>query len=557
MEDSLRPGSQGDEHYGEDSLSRQRQTTLVAILLLGLLFSSIDASIISTSLVSISVDLHDFLNSPWVALSYLLAYMGTLPQKWFAILFAKLSDIFGRKALLAAAWTLFAGFSLACGLASDMRSLIIYRAFQGIGGSGLYSLAQIGLFEVGPSDKPSLLGALIGMTLAISFVLGPILGGIITRFAGWRWIFYVNVPFGITALVGIFFAWPKGTYVARGGLYEILRKADMVGNILILSASSFLIYSLQEASTFNYAWHDPVIVLTLSLAAVSWALFISWEVYLGYYRYQSIQPVFPMRLVLQRPFVAALSCSFFSGFAYLAIIIILPERFQIVNGDDSLMAGIHLLPQLGACAFGSFLAGAISSKRNNTAITLILASSLQLIGVGLLSTLSNVLTAIEAQYGYQTIFGLGVGLSFASATILISVRSHPEDLAVAQGAIAQARVFGGAIGIAVCMIIVNTQIQSDLTETIPPEDLRALQHNPLVVQYFTIENQQKVKTSYATAFTDDIKVMICISAAGLIASLFAFELDPPPMPSHTMAKDTLGARLDQSETELDEIARYP
>ncbi|KAH8193894.1 hypothetical protein TruAng_011941 [Truncatella angustata] len=431
MEDSLRPGSQGDEHYGEDSLSRQRQTTLVAILLLGLLFSSIDASIISTSLVSISVDLHDFLNSPWVALSYLLAYMGTLPQKWFAILFAKLSDIFGRKALLAAAWTLFAGFSLACGLASDMRSLIIYRAFQGIGGSGLYSLAQIGLFEVGPSDKPSLLGALIGMTLAISFVLGPILGGIIT------------------------------------------------------------------------------------------------------------------------------SCSFFSGFAYLAIIIILPERFQIVNGDDSLMAGIHLLPQLGACAFGSFLAGAISSKRNNTAITLILASSLQLIGVGLLSTLSNVLTAIEAQYGYQTIFGLGVGLSFASATILISVRSHPEDLAVAQGAIAQARVFGGAIGIAVCMIIVNTQIQSDLTETIPPEDLRALQHNPLVVQYFTIENQQKVKTSYATAFTDDIKVMICISAAGLIASLFAFELDPPPMPSHTMAKDTLGARLDQSETELDEIARYP
>lgn len=114
------------------------------------------------------------------------------------------------------------------------------------------------------------------------------------------------------------------------------------------------------------------------------------------------------------------------------------------------MAGIHLLPQLGACAFGSFLAGAISSKRNNTSITLIIASGLQLIGVGLLSTLSEVLTAIEPQYGYQTLFGLGVGLSFASVTILTSVCSHPHDLAVAQGAIAQARVFGGAIGIAVC-----------------------------------------------------------------------------------------------------------
>lgn len=132
------------------------------------------------------------------------------------------------------------------------------------------------------------------------------------------------------------------------------------------------------------------------------------------------------------------------------MIIILPERFQIVNGDDSLMAGIHLLPQLGACAFGSFLAGAISSKRNNTSITLIISSCLQLIGLGLLSTLSSVSTAIEAQYGYQTIFGLGIGLSFASATILTSVRANQTDLAVAQGAIAQARVLGGAIGIAIC-----------------------------------------------------------------------------------------------------------
>lgn len=114
------------------------------------------------------------------------------------------------------------------------------------------------------------------------------------------------------------------------------------------------------------------------------------------------------------------------------------------------MAGIHLLPQLGACAFGSFLAGAISKKRNNTAFTLIAASCLQLIGLGLLSTLAEVNTAIEAQYGYQTIFGLGIGLSFASVTILTSVRAHREDLAVAQGALAQARVLGGAIGIAIC-----------------------------------------------------------------------------------------------------------
>lgn len=144
------------------------------------------------------------------------------------------------------------------------------------------------------------------------------------------------------------------------------------------------------------------------------------------------------------------SCSFLAGFTYLAIIIVLPERFQIVNGVDSLMAGIHLLPLLGACAFGSFLAGAISSKRNRTSLTLMLASTLQCVSLACFTTVKNVLSAIAVTYAWQIIFGLGIGLSFASVTILTSVRAHPADLAVAQGAIAQARVFGGAIGIAVC-----------------------------------------------------------------------------------------------------------
>ncbi|KAK6198441.1 Type I Iterative PKS [Pestalotiopsis sp. IQ-011] len=389
MVDSVRSSAPPHAHYGQDPHQRMKQIMLVIIL---------DASIVSTSLVTISVNLSDFVNSPWVALSYLLAYMG------FAVLFARLSDIFGRKALLVTAWTLFTAFSLACGLAPDMKSLIAFRAFQGIGGSGLYSLAQTGLFEVGPKDKPSLLGALIGMTLAISFVLGPVLGGSITNFCSWRWIFYINL----------------------------------------------LVFSLQQAGAFNYAWNSPVIIAALSISLLSWIAFVTSEVYLGRRHHPYLRPVLPVRIISQRPFLAALSCSFFAGIQYLALIIILPERFQIVNGDSSLMAGIHLLPQLGACAFGSFLAGVVSSKRNNTAYTLIAASCLQLVGLILLSLLSDVDTEIYAQYGYQVIFGLGIGLSFASVTILTSVRSHQDDLAVAQGALAQARVFGGAIGIAVC-----------------------------------------------------------------------------------------------------------
>ncbi|KAI4604318.1 hypothetical protein KJ359_000453 [Pestalotiopsis sp. 9143b] len=471
MVDSVRLSAPPHAHYGHDPHQRMKQIMLVIILLLGLLFSSLDASIVSTSLVTISVNLSDFVNSPWVALSYLLAYMG------FAVLFARLSDIFGRKALLVTAWTLFTAFSLACGLAPDMKSLVAFRAFQGIGGSGLYSLAQTGLFEVGPKDKPSLLGALIGMTLAISFVLGPVLGGSITNFCSWRWIFYINVPFGILALVGLFFAWPRTNTRCRSTLWTSIRGIDLFGNAMIISASSLLVFSLQQAGAFNYAWNSPAIIAALSISFLSWIAFVTSEVYLGRRHHPYLRPVLPVRIISQRPFLASLSCSFFAGFQYLALIIILPERFQIVNGDSSFMAGIHLLPQLGACAFGSFLAGVVSSKRNNTAYTLIAASCLQLVGLIFLSLLSDVDTEIYAQYGYQVIFGLGIGLSFASVTILTSVRSHQDDLAVAQGALAQARVFGGAIGIAVCMIIVNTGFQSNLGETLGPKDMSALLHN--------------------------------------------------------------------------------
>lgn len=231
------------------------------------------------------------------------------------------------------------------------------------------------------------------------------------------------------------------------------------------------------------------------------------------------------------------------------------------------MAGIHLLPQLGACAFGSFLAGVVSRKRNNTAYTLIAASCLQLVGLILLSLLSDVDTEIYAQYGYQVIFGLGIGLSFASVTILTSVRSHQDDLAVAQGALAQARVFGGAIGIAACskfptslmslvlylmivVIIVNTGFQSNLGETLGPKDMSALLHNAQTAKFFPQNTLDAIRSVYATAFTESIKVMIVLSAVGLITSFFSFERHPPAMPHQETKKDTIGGQSESSQVEL-------
>ncbi|RYP41388.1 hypothetical protein DL767_001026 [Monosporascus sp. MG133] len=337
--------------------------------------------------------------------------------------------------------------------------------------------------------------------------------------------------------------------------WDAIRKVDLLGNVLILCATTLMVFALQEAGAFAYTWNSPVIVLTLSIAGLSSVMFITWEVFLGIKRITKVEPILPLRLITHRVYMGTLVCTLFTGFTYLSLLIIIPERFQIVNAENALWSGIHLLPMLGATAFGSFLAGALSSKRNNTSITLIASLCLQLIGTGLLSTLSNVTTEIKAQYGYQVILGLGIGLSLGAATILVSLQARHVDLAVAQGAIAQARVFGGAVGIAICSIILNTKIEDQLAGAMDPDEIEALHRSPTNTSYLPQEQQQLVRRVYASAFTSDMILMIGVCAAGIICSLLTFERRPPPMPSAPgqTSKDEMASRGQSSETELDEL----
>lgn len=245
-------------------------------------------------------------------------------------------------------------------------------------------------------------------------------------------------------------------------------------------------------------------------------------------------------------------CTFCTGFVYLTILVVLPERFQIVNGDSALLSGVHLLPMLGATALGAFSAGAVSRQRNNTSWTLLAAHGLQLLGVALMLILQGITTEIKAQYGFQVLLGLGIGLSLGSATIMASIQSEKADLAVAQGIVAQARVLGGSIGIAICSVLFNTRVAKDLSDVMDPEDLSALHHSPTIAPWLPAELQLKVKSVFASAFTDDVKLMIGVAAIGLVTSCFTYERRPPPMPGSGAAKDAVGT--EQSETELDDFA---
>lgn len=212
---------------------------------------------------------------------------------------------------------------------------------------------------------------------------------------------------------------------------------------------------------------------------------------------------------------------------------------------------------LGACATGSFLGGAISSKRNNTSFTLVAASCFQLLGVGLMTMVSGTDDSPASQYGYQAIFGLGVGLSFSGATIMTNIlASEQSERASAQGAVAQARVLGGCFGLSICTVIFNSHVNRYLHDHLTAEQLDSLHRSPLSTLQLPLDQQDLVKTVYAGAFAEEIKVMALVCAVMVVASLFTLERKPAPLERLTaIPKDEPASRRgSDSGTEMNEIA---
>ncbi|KAK7417041.1 hypothetical protein QQX98_004802 [Neonectria punicea] len=496
----------------ESTIPRLRFWMLCVGILLGLFLSMIDTSIVATSLYTIGIEFEASETVNWVALAYTLAYLGC------AVVFARISDIVGRRHAFIAAYIIFVAFSLACGFAQSLNQLIAFRVLQGVGGSGLYSLTMIMLPEMSPPNMRHHIAALVGMIVALAGVLGPVLGGILTHYASWRWVFWINGPIGFVSLVIFFLTWPRAEYLP---LLErrSWKELDYAGSFLAISAAVLVVFSFQNAGASSEdQWNKAMFLAPLLCGLFAWALLAAWQ-YLIYRRFEDrFAPAFPLSIFRNRVYTAGVLNTMFIGYPYLLLIYAIPVRIQVVGGKSALVAGVMLLPMLGTAALGSVLSGKINSVKNYVFESLLLGSCLMTLGCGLLTTLSHDLDSGK-MLGFITFCGLGFGLTISASTMMSTIEVPIRDYAPAQGILSQLRLLGGSLGIATSTALLHQKVNEYLNGVLTPAELATIGGPDTHLSRSQLDS---VHYAYAESFRADMKVAAGISAIGVISTLGAY-----------------------------------
>ncbi|TGO27878.1 hypothetical protein BPAE_0035g00210 [Botrytis paeoniae] len=495
---------------------------------LSLCLASLNFAIVGTSLVVIADDLSGFNRSSWVVTSYLLTYTG------FLMSIAKLSDIFSRKLLFISVLIVFIYFSIGCGVSRSMTMLIIMRAFEGIGGGGINAMCFVVLPEMVPTSKYPLYATVLSSTFAISALLGPLIGGAVStngNHTSWRWIFIMNAPGGALALAFVLLGMPQNFPYHRSNKRSTLknvftkakfRRIDFIGAFLLLASSILFVTALIEGGT-SFSWNSALPPTALSLSGLLCLAFLLWERYLETAK-RPEEGVFPWRLATDRVPMGVLLNTFLAGVVMISVIILLPQRFQIVNQVSPIGAGYCLLALSVVASIGAGIAGVFVQRLEIAPFYVILVSScITTIGLALLCTLSSSLYVHPSTYGYQVILGLGIGGTLGSSLLMIPIIVSKQDMAVSMSAFFQARELGGALGIAICSNVLNSKIKSSLKGEVTAMQLKALLKSSQDISILPVSLQEDVRLAYAAGFSEQLKVLVGLSGCGILATFLLWE----------------------------------
>jgi EmrB/QacA subfamily drug resistance transporter len=495
-----------------DGLPRFTHKQIISVLwgiLLCIFLAAIDQTVVIPAVPAMAAELNGFDHLSWIVSAYLLTATAATP------IYGKLSDIYGRRALLLPALVLFIVASCLCAVAQTLGQLIAARALQGLGGAGLMAMAQAAIADVVAPRERGRYQGYMASAWGIASVAGPILGGWVTDALSWRWIFWMNLPIGLLAILLCYRALALLPVVSRAA------RIDWLGAGLLTGAITCFLLVLSWGGV-SAPWISPQIG-GLLVGGVALVLMLAML------EKRLDDPLLPPRLFANPVFLRGVTVAMLGSLCLFGGTFLLPLYFQLVAGADAQHSGLLVVPFLGSNCVGAYLAGQAARRLGRTKGILLVGLGATICGFLLLATMTPD-TPRALGVVYMLLVGVGIGLIMPSSLVIVQNAAERRDVGVATGSLLFLRSMGGAFGTTVVGALLAVRFASAVAKLgIPGQiDLSEVRGHAEVIGGLDAAARQALQVALTSGF--HLGFLVCAGFAAL-AMLVAFGMRDLPLRS--------------------------